>query len=350
MPKYKKEAVSLVRRLLDKNEIPFDLPEKMKMHILKKIESVPFNRYPEQAYAVLREKLATYCGFSADTIVPGNGGDEILWMLFSRYVKPGDSVLVFSPTFSEYYRLADLFGANLCTVQTDLDGDEPRFDHALFLRRMAKLKPSLVLVDSPNNPTGQSHPVSFIGKAVALCESTIVIDEAYGEFARDNWLSSMRGNDLPANVVVLKTLSKAWGLAGLRLGYAVCGEKAALDLNGARSPFNVNILSRTAAEVVLEHTEAMLERVKDICVLRDAFICNVNRLQGWRAFRSDANFVLVRAPFSWSVLSSSLGDLCLKCFALSPETEDSICWLRVSIGTEEDMDSVISFFATMQRR
>ncbi|PKL02636.1 MAG: hypothetical protein CVV55_03440, partial [Synergistetes bacterium HGW-Synergistetes-2] len=269
-----------LRRLLDKNENPFDLPEEIKTLILQKIGRASFNRYPDPEYAVLKERLSMYCGFSADFIVPGNGGDEILWMLFSRYVKPGDSVLVFSPTFSEYYRLADLFGANLCIVQADLNGDEPRFDHALFLRRMAELKPSLVLVDSPNNPTGQSHPVSFIGKAVALCESTIVIDEAYGEFARDNWLSSMRGKVLPANVVVLKTLSKAWGLAGLRLGYAVCGEDSASALNAARSPFNVNILSGTAAEIILEHSEVMLARVKLLCGIRDGFISLVNRLQG----------------------------------------------------------------------
>lgn len=339
-----------LRRLLDKNENPFDLPEEIKALILQKIGRASFNRYPDPEYAVLKERLSMYCGFSADSIVPGNGGDEILWMLFSRYVKPGDSVLVFSPTFSEYYRLADLFGASLCTVQADLNGDEPRFDHTLFLSRMAELKPSLVLVDSPNNPTGQSHPVSFIGKAVALCESTIVIDEAYGEFARDNWLSSMRGKVLPANVVVLKTLSKAWGLAGLRLGYAVCGKDSASALNAARSPFNVNILSGTAAEIILEHSEVMLARVKLLCGIRDGFISLVNRLQGWRAFSSDANFVLIRAPFPWSSFASSLGDLCLKRFALSSDTEDSTCWLRVSIGTEEDMESVISLFATMQRR
>ena len=120
-----------MRRSLDKNENPFDLPEEIKALILQKIGRASFNRYPDPEYAVLKERLSMYCGFSADSIVPGNGGDEILWMLFSRYVKPGDSVLVFSPTFSEYYRLADLFGANLCTVQADLNGDEPRFDHTL---------------------------------------------------------------------------------------------------------------------------------------------------------------------------------------------------------------------------
>ena len=345
-----KEAVNPVRRLLDKNENPFDLPEEIKTLILQNFEHVPLNRYPEPEYAVLREKLSRYCGFPSESIVPGNGGDEILWMLFSCYVKPGETVLVFSPTFSEYYRLADLFGADLCTVDAHLDADEPRFDHTLFLQRIEKLQPSLVLVDSPNNPTGQSHPLSFIGEAATLCKSAIVIDEAYGEFAKDSWLASMRGKELPANAVVLKTLSKAWGLAGLRLGYAVCGKNTASKLNSARSPFNVNVLSKAAAEIVLEHAETMRERVQTLCGLRDAFVSKVNRLQEWRAFRSDANFVLVRAPFSWSALSASIGDLRLRRFALSPETEDSQCWLRVSVGTEEDMDSVISFFATMQRR
>jgi len=337
--------VNSVRCFLDKNENPFDLPEDVKRFFLAKVARLPLNRYPDPNYRELKEKLSSYCGFPAGYILPGNGGDEILWMVFSRFVAPGDDVLVFSPTFSEYYRLADLFGAKLHCVPADLRGEEPLFDYDLFLKTMKELKPSLVLLDSPNNPTGRSHPVSFIGEAVALCESTIVIDEAYGEFARETWLASMRGKALPTNSLALKTLSKAWGLAGIRLGYAVCGEDTASALNGARAPFNVNVLSNAAAETVLEHAEALLGRVESLKVLRDSFVRNVNALPGWKAFRSDANFVLVRAAFPWETISESIGDICLKRFSLSPETENSSCWLRVSIGSKADMDSVVAFFS-----
>jgi histidinol-phosphate aminotransferase len=333
---------------LDKNENPFDLPGDVKKHVLEKIAHLPFNRYPDPDYTALREKLSAYCGFPADLIVPGNGGDEILWMAFSSFVKRGDAVLAFSPTFSEYYRLADLFGAELHTVPADLEGGEPRFDHAHFLQKMSALKPSLVLIDSPNNPTGQAHPLSFIGEAAALCESTIVIDEAYGEFSKRDWLSSMRGNTLPENVVVLKTLSKAWGLAGIRLGYAVCGKRMAGRLNNARAPFNINILSRTAAETVLDNAESLFERIESFRTIRDDFVRKVNGIPGWKAFSSEANFVLVKAPLPRSVIDT--GKIHCKFPPLSQESEDSTCWIRVSIGTQEDMNAVAVFFSTIQRR
>ena len=335
--------------LLDKNERPSNLPVDVKSLFLEKAARLHFNRYPDPDYRELRDRLSSYCGFPADRLVLGNGGDEILWMTFTSWVKPGDTVLAFSPTFSEYHRLAELFGSDFHLVPADLEGDEPVFDYEAFLRTAERLRPSLILLDTPNNPTGLSHPASFIGETVSLCESVIVVDEAYGEFAASSWLGSMRGRDLPSNVIVLKTMSKAWGLAGLRLGYAVCGERTASALNRVRAPFNVNCLSSAAAEIALEHSGSLLAWIEDAKRVRDCFIGRVNSIYRWRAFASDANFVLVRSPFPWDTVSDFLEGIYVKRVFYPTKGGNSRCWLRVSVGEESDMDSVITAFLRLQK-
>jgi histidinol-phosphate aminotransferase len=97
--------------LLDKNENPFEMSLEIKKAVMEEISRLFFSRYPDPDYRILREKLGALAGLPGDVVIPGNGGDEILWMVFSCFVRPGDTVLGFSPTFSEYYRLAELFGA-----------------------------------------------------------------------------------------------------------------------------------------------------------------------------------------------------------------------------------------------
>ena len=334
---------------LDKNEKPYDLPESVKKLFLETARDIPFNRYPDPDHGELRENLSSYCGFPAERIVLGNGGDELLWMIFTKYVGPRDVVLAFSPTFSEYHRLAGLFKADLQLIPADLDGDEPVFDYDSFIRAASETSPSLVLLDTPNNPTGLTHPASFIGKVVSLAEPTILVDEAYGEFARSTWLDSMKGEDLPKNVAVLKTMSKAWGLAGLRFGYAVCGERTASELSDVRAPFNVNSLTAAAAEIALEHRSLLFEGVRGITRLRDNFIQEVNSLDGWRAFLSDGNFVLIRAPVAWDRMASFLEGISLKRIFHPLHEAESRCLVRVSVGNGQEMDFVSQALLRIQK-
>ena len=333
---------------LDKNESPFDLPGKIKEKILEKIASIPFNRYPDPAYEGLKRKLGSLCGFSPSSVVLGNGGDEILWMVFSVFVQPGDTVLAFTPTFSEYYRLADLFGARFLSVPIDLSGDIPVFDYSLFLKKMREENPVLVLLDTPNNPTGTSLPNSFIGDVLSEAKSKVVIDEAYGEFARSTWLTNSAGREIPSNALILKTLSKAWGAAGIRLGYALCGSSILKGLARAKGPFNVNILTEAAANVLLDHPERALETLSLLRRIRDNFFTSIQALPGWKVFPGEANFLLLRAPFSRDkIMTKSEGKFVFKFLSIESPEEGNFSWIRMTIGTEENMEDVLSFFRSL---
>ena len=333
---------------LDKNENPFQTPKEIRDAVAEKISGLQFNRYPDPGYPFLKRKLAGLADLSPESVVIGNGGDEILGMVFSRFVRPGDQVLTFSPTFSEYYRLSRLAGARHITLPIHLEGEEPVFPAGAFLEAVEKEKPALVLLDTPNNPTGKSLPSSFIGDVIARSESFVVVDEAYGEFGESTFLAGLSGARVPDNVIVLKTLSKAWGMAGVRFGWAYCGASAASALEEARSPFNVGIFTEAAAEVVLEYPgfpALSAERVKK---LRDVVREGINTLEGWKAFGSDGNFLLLRLPVpEGEVRSAAEGRFCFKFLDLTPETGDGRCWIRLTIGTEDEMTEVLRFFSSL---
>jgi histidinol-phosphate aminotransferase len=335
---------------LDKNENPFSIPGEIRGAILEKISKLPFNRYPDHDYCVLKRILAGGAGLPPESVVTGNGGDEILWMVFSRYVRPGDTVLTFSPTFSEYYRLSRLFGARHLALHIDLEQDEPVFPAEFFLQTIGREKPSLILIDTPNNPTGKTLPSSFIGEVIARSESPVVVDEAYGEFAESTFLPFLSGKALPDRVIVLKTLSKAWGMAGVRFGWAYCGASAAAGLEETRSPFNVSIFSAAAAEVILEHPEFSAFSAGRVKNLREKVREHIQSFEGWRAFKSDGNFLLLRVPIAEESLRRAADGLfCFKFFDLTPEMKDERCWIRLTIGTEDEMSEVLSFFSSFQK-
>ena len=335
--------------ILDKNENPFEMSSGVKKAAMEEISRLFFNRYPDPDYGILREKLGALVGLPGDVVIPGNGGDEILWMVFSCFVKPGDTVLGFSPTFSEYYRLAELFGARFTTVPVGLEGDEPDFDFPLFLETLEREKPSVVLLDTPNNPTGKTLPVPFLNEVLASAgKSIVLIDEAYGEFASETYLESIRGKQVPPGTIVLKTLSKAWGLAGIRLGWACCGSVSLDKMKNARSPFNVNIFSRTVAEIVLDHPDDARSSSLRITELRESVRNRINSMEGWRAFDGHGNFLLLRIPRPEECVRAASGErFAFKYLDLTPLKKEDRSWIRLTIGREDEMEEALRFFASL---
>lgn len=336
---------------LDKNENPFQTPKEIRDAVAEKISGLMFNRYPDPGYPSLKRKLADLAGLSPESVVTGSGGDEILAMIFSRFVRPGDPVLTFSPTFSEYYRLSRMAGARHITLPIHMEGDEAVFPAGPFLEAVEREKPALVLLDTPNNPSGASLPSSFIGDVIARSESFVVVDEAYGEFADSTFLAGLSGKGIPDRVIVLKTLSKAWGMAGIRFGWAYCGISAASPLEEARSPFNVGIFQEAAAEIVLDHPEFPAISAQKVKKLRESVRQCINALEGWKAFRSGGNFLLLRIPFpEGMVRSAAEEDFCFKFLGLTPETGNRECWIRLTIGTEDEMAEVLRFFSLLGKK
>lgn len=333
--------------LLDKNENPFSLPPSPREELRQVLCQTALNRYPDGPATRLRSLLADYLGVDSSMIMAGNGGDELLYLLFIAFTKPGGTVLTLEPSFSEYHHLSKIFRQERRTLALRFDGSSVSLDEEAFIDAMALLSPSLILLDSPNNPTGLSLSETFLQRVVDLAPCPVIVDEAYVEFADGSLVDRYRKEQWPSNLVILRTLSKAWGLAGLRLGYVVAGEEILSSLEAVRPPYNVNALSQEAGRIVLGYREWMESRVFSLRYIRDHFIQEINRLDGWTAYGSASNFVLLQSPLSRESLEALLDSekICVK-FPEIPSSGST--FVRVTVGKEEEMGNLLSLLRSYE--
>ena len=333
---------------LDRNELPFRMPSWLRERVASAIARIDINRYPDPGYPELKEILASRFSLKPENIILGNGGDEILWLCFTAFTGKDRPVFFFDPSFSEYERLSHVFGVPVVSSRISVT-HEASFDSSECSALLRKHVPSLVLMDSPNNPTGRAVPASILEDASSwtqTVDSVLVIDEAYGEFSSGRFSETLLQRGIPPHTVILKTLSKAWGFAGGRLGYALCSSEVASALEKIRSPFNVNVFSAAAASELLRCPEIMQQNVNEVLSIRDSFVRRMNALPGWVALQSDANFVLLgKQP----VIPDLKGIASASGFSLkvvTPAQQDRT-WVRISIGAREEMESLISFLVTL---
>lgn len=326
---------------LDKNENPFPLPPSPREELRQVLSDVPMNRYPDPDSIGLKEALSDYCGFPAENIIVGNGGDEILYLLFLAFVRQGGRALTLDPTFSEYYHLFNIFGVEhkKIPLQEELAGFS--FDGERLLESLSGFSPQLTLLDTPNNPSGMTLSGDFLEEVIRLSPGVTVIDEAYVEFAEEeSVLERFRGKDLPKGTLVLRTLSKAWGLAGLRVGYAVCDPWTRDRMEQVRPPYNINSLSQIAAKTVLSYRDWMESRVYSLRYIRDNFVDQVNQVPGWKAFPSQSNFVLVKVPGDYDKVENEFRQKRIQVKRVEWEQMGGTC-LRVTVGREEEMTAFL---------
>jgi histidinol-phosphate aminotransferase len=334
---------------LDKNENPFSIPDFIQKEIFSALVHTEINRYPDASYGEIKESLRILTGFSPKNYILGNGGDEVLWLLFAAYAGPNATILSFSPSFSEYAHLCKVFHARHVTVPIDMGDKDCSFDTGLFLEKVKRERPALVLIDSPNNPTGKNLPQQFLREVIENNEGITVIDEAYGEFAQKTFLQSLQTKEMPPNTVILKTLSKAWGLAGIRFGYGICDPTVAHALNTIKSPFNVNQLTAAIVQIVLKYPQLFENRKMELIKIRDSFIDQCSRFPWLKIYPSEANFVLLHIPEEKKFLQRFFeeNNVAVKFFKISHE-DDS--WIRVSIGLSSEMEKVLDCLSRLSKR
>jgi histidinol-phosphate aminotransferase len=209
-------------------------------------------RYPDRECLALRRVLANYLGARPQEIVVGNGAAELLWLIAFAFLRPGDDVLVIGPTFGEYARSAQLMGAQVVTWQATA-ATHFAVEAAAVIEQLNRLRPKLVFLCNPNNPTGTVIPIVTIGRwATAQPQTLFVVDEAYLAFVPA--LTSVYSLALP-NVLVVRSLTKEYALAGLRLGYALGPPPLIAGLTQARIPWSVNALAQAAGVAALNDQE-----------------------------------------------------------------------------------------------
>jgi histidinol-phosphate aminotransferase len=318
---------------LSSNENPFPpLPGVMERAAA---ELGRMNRYPDAGMTALYETLSARFGLPADHFAAGTGSVAVLFALLTAHLEPGDEIVYAWRSFEAYPIAADLTGAT--TVRVPLRPDATHDLDAMAAAVTDRTK--VVLVCTPNNPTGPVVTAEALTSFLASVRDDVlvVVDEAYVEFVRDPQTAS--GLALLAehpNVVVLRTFSKAYGLAGLRVGYAIARPEVAISIRKATPPFAVTDLSQAAAVASLEAHDELDRRVEAIVQARVAMV-DALRTQGWDVPDTEANFV-------WLPLGDDALDFAAACDPVSvrPFAGEGV---RVSIGAPEANAQLLSVAA-----
>ncbi len=277
---------------LDAMENPYTLPPALLAELGQQLADVAMNRYPVPSYTSLKQKIcATQSVPAGFDLVLGNGSDELIAILSIACAKPGAKVLAPLPGFVMYAMSARLAGMEFIGVdlQADFSLDLPAMLAAIALHR-----PAITYLAYPNNPTGGLFdPADMIEIIRAVGDTgVVVVDEAYQPFAQTSFLPRLA--EFP-NLVVMRTFSKL-GLAGIRLGYMSASPALLHEFDKVRPPYNVNVLTQTAAEFVLRHTDILDQQAALLRAERSRMRAALAQLAGVEVFDSAANFLLLRVP------------------------------------------------------
>lgn len=275
---------------LNVNENTHRIPEAVAIDVVGAIAAalIDINRYPDREFTALRSALANYLGegLKAENLWAANGSNEVLLQIFQAFGGPGRKALGFGPTYSMYSLLALTTGTSYL--------DAPRADRyelttELVLDAIKTHKPAIVLLCSPNNPTGTPLSLSVIEAAYEATAGIVVVDEAYAEFSGAESATSLLAGR--PRLLVSRTMSKAFAFAGARVGYLAADPGAIDALRLVRLPYHLSAFTQAAATAALKHSELMLETVSEIRYQRDRLTLELTEL-GFEVFRSEANFVL----------------------------------------------------------
>lgn len=340
-PAYTLDPLPCTRKL-NQNEALRDLPAEVKAEILARAAAEPWHRYPEFVPRALVQKLAARYGQQPESVLVGNGSNELIQAALTVLLEPGDVVVAPAPTFSLYKLITHIVGGRYLPVAL---GRDFAYDEDELVETAERENAKAVVVCSPNNPTGSVASEGLVRRLLAHTDAMILVDEAYQEFGGPTALPLVHES---SRVLVLRTFSKALGLAGLRCGAAFAEPAIAREIAKAKLPYNVNLVTLAAADVVLQHDDLIRTAVAETITQRDAFTAAMRGVKGFEVIPSHANFVLVRcrALAPKVVFQRMLKEHGILLRDVSGTAELHDC-LRVSIGTAEDMAAVLAGFTAM---
>ncbi len=333
---------------LNTNESPFPPPAGFVDAWLGELAKVPLHRYPDRSARELRAAIGESIGQPAGRVFCANGSNEVLQTLLLTYGGPGRSLLVFEPTYALHSHIGHLTGTTVIAGPRNddfaVDGDTAR---ALIERH----RPEIVFLCSPNNPTGTVEPAATVEAVLDAAPGLVIVDEAYGEFARDTALDLV---DDERALVVTRTYSKVWSLAALRLGYCVAPPWIVEELEKVVLPYHLDVSTQIAGLTALQFRGEMEARVAFLVEDRGRLTAALEELDGITVFPSGANFVLFRVARSaadadrghtvWQALVDR--GILVRDFSRWPGVEDC---LRVTVGTEAENTAFLSALTDVLR-
>ena len=321
---------------LNTNENPY-LPSPKCADVLKGFDLHRLRRYPDPVFAALRARIAAIWKTVPERVFVGNGSDEILTLAAKAFVDDGETIGSLDPSYSLYKTLAAI--RNVPFVPTPLAAD-------YTWNGKIKGRPALFLLTNPNAPTGVLTPSEAIAAAARRFKGVLLVDEAYADFAKSNCVPLATATDNKC-VIVMRTLSKSFSLAGLRLGYCIGPEDLIEALYKVKDSYNVDAVAQTVALAALNDLPWMRANVAKVRKTR-ARVAKTLAKRGWDILPSDSNFLFARpAHRPAAEIFAALRDrhIYVRYFP-GPRTGDR---LRVTIGTDAEMDTFLSAVDTLDK-
>jgi histidinol-phosphate aminotransferase len=320
---------------LNTNESPFPPPAEWTAALVAQAGDIAFNRYPDRSARALREALAELHGVRPEQVFAANGSNEVLQSVCLAYGGPGRAAVMFEPTYALHSHIAHLTSTGVVQGRRRPDFT---LDPDVATELLAGVRPSIVFLCSPNNPTGLAEPPATVAAVLGAASGLVVVDEAYGQFAKWSALDLV-GDDVP--LVVVRTYSKTWSMAGLRLGYLVGPPEVVKVLGRVALPYHLDALKQAAGRLALQFSSQMEQRVSFIIAERDRVVSELEKMPV-KVWPSQANFVL------WRPLPRSGAEVWQGLVDRSVLVRDTSSWpglegcLRTTVGTSEENDRFLS--------
>jgi histidinol-phosphate aminotransferase len=269
---------------LNTNENPF-APSDAVIRAIQQIEPEMLRRYPSPNADLFRNAAAKVLGVTPDMLIAGNGSDDLLTIATRTFLSAGDTLAYPDPTYSLYQVLARLQDAKFAEIPWEKD-------YALPIDGLLAAKPQAIYVANPNAPTGTFVSPQKIGELAKQFKGALLVDEAYVDFADDNCLPLLKQHD---NVIITRTFSKAYSLAGLRFGYAIAQPQVIREMLKVKDSYNVDAVAMCAATAAIQDQDYAREKWEQIKNERERVSSELTQL-GWTVLPSRANFVFARSP------------------------------------------------------
>ena len=320
---------------LNTNESPFPPPEDFTRALSEELRRAELHRYPDRGVSRLRQALAELHHVGPDQIFCANGSNEVLQCLLLAYGGPGRRAVLFEPTYTLHAHISRLAGTEVVVGQRDADF---RIDPVAARKLMAEARPSVTFVCSPNNPTGLTERTDVLREMLRDAPGLVVVDEAYGQFAST---SSLDLAGCSRSLVVVRTFSKTWAMAAVRLGYAVADPEVIAACEQVVLPYHLSVPTQLAGTIALRFGDEMASRVALVAAERERVARGLARLPV-DTWPSEANFILFRPR---DVAARTVWERLLDRSVL---VRDCSTWagvegcLRVTVGTPAENDRFLT--------
>lgn len=319
------------------NESPYNVPEPIRASIVERIAKLDFNRYPDPLANTLRDKIAQMYELQRDNVILGNGGDELLFNLMLTWGGPGRKLMNFPPCFGIYQLNAEITGTEVVNIPRV--GDDYHIDVDAAVERLGKGDIDVVILTSPNNPTGCCAAVEDVRRILDASDALVLIDEAYIEFAPEKTCRELL--DGYGNALILHTFSKAFSAAGVRLGYYLGAKDVIQEFLKVRQAYSVDALSQVVGEEVITGRALFDEQIGRIVSARPALMEELAALPGVAVHPSDANFILVTVEHAKEIWQRLYDEHSILVRNVGGDPLLANC-LRITVGSDEENAKLVA--------